>query len=110
MPATISTDTRVSTSLSNRCPAASLLPFPGGRWGVRKIATSVIAIALVTSQITMMRPSGPSRFTNACSRDVEESVHVAERLHRAAEPVEETGGARARSTASGSGRAPASGS
>src|SRR5579871_3993356 len=93
MPTTIRTETSVSTSLSKRCPVASLLPVPGGRYGVRKTATSVIATALVASQITMIRPSGPSRVTNRRSRDVQEPVHVAERLHRASEPVEEPGGA-----------------
>src|ERR1700739_3174222 len=73
-------------ALSTTCSAAWALPLPGARCGPRTTATSGVAIALSTIQAaTTLRPG---------LENIEESVHVADRLHRAAEAVDPAGCAR----------------
>ena len=49
--------TETSTVLSSTCPEAWTLPFPGGIWGPRKIATIGVRMTLATSQrIRKRRP------------------------------------------------------
>src|SRR5580693_4444883 len=80
-----------------RWPMASSLPL-GASSGPTKMITSGIAMTVATSHSTRKRRQwfGSSRATPgaaAGSDDIDEAVHVAERLHRAAVAIEEAGAA-----------------
>src|SRR5437867_355529 len=80
----------VRTVLSVTCPAAWGEPFPGGRCGPRTKITSKVAIKLVT---IVRRAIRRRWFASPDSDDIQEAVHVADRLHRSGEPVDEPRGA-----------------
>src|SRR5579884_4406052 len=84
--------------LSNTCSVPWTLPLPGGIRRPTKIATSGVATALSTSHATTTRRPwfvesvgrrGAAAGSAATLRPhVEKAVHVADRLHRAAEAVD----------------------
>ena len=86
--------------LSETCCALCVLAFPGGKAGPTKSATSGVAIALSTIQATITRFAWFVRREGRCATvdigldDVQEAVHVADRLHRPAEAIEPARGAR----------------
>src|SRR5579864_7495924 len=72
--------------LASTCSLACALPLPGGRCGPSTNATIGVAMTLRTiHEVTTLRPG---------LDHIEEPVHVANRLHRAAEAVDPAGGAR----------------
>src|SRR3954453_14900045 len=83
--------------LSVTCPLACSLALPGGRSGPSTKITSGRAISVHTTQMAPQRRAwftSRSRAEPAASLDdIDEPVHVAERLHRAAEALYEPGGA-----------------
>src|SRR5579862_1724433 len=87
-----------STVLSVTCPDASTLPFPGGSPGpIRKITIGVMITVAISHSTTMLRQWRVSSTFNASparSYDLQVTVHVADRLHRAAEPTDVAGRAR----------------
>src|SRR5690348_17131506 len=86
--------TTSSTVLSNTCAFASSVPLPGGMFGPSTQMTSGRTTSVPTIVSSATRPPCvDSRPGGRGSDDIHESVHVADRLHRAAEPVDEAGGA-----------------
>src|SRR5581483_9696298 len=91
-----------STVLSVTWPAAWTVPFPGGTMGPTRSTMSGVAITLATSQITTTRRKWlGSVIASPCpchgsarSYDLDEAVHVADRLHRSAKTIDEAGRAR----------------
>src|SRR5437762_3797845 len=79
-----------STVLSATWLEASWLALPGGRSGAARSTTSGVATTLsATHRASMRRKWFGSDIVGAGSDHVDESVHVADRLHRAREPVDE---------------------
>src|SRR5450631_2463936 len=88
-----------STVLSVTLPEACSEPSPGGMIGPTRKITRGVAISEATIQIVVKRRawfgslgSSPGEIDGL--DDIQEAVHVAERLHRAAEAVQEACGAR----------------
>src|SRR5579872_283265 len=71
---------------ASTCSLACALPLPGGRCGPSTSATMGVAMTLRTIHAVMTLRPGLDH--------IEEPVHVADRLHRAAEAVDPAGGAR----------------
>src|ERR1700756_1899997 len=94
------------TVKSVTCPAAASLALPGGSTGPTKIATSGVAISEATIQIVRKRrrwsgwagsgspPAGGGASLGVALDDIDVAVHVAQRLHRAAEAEVSAGRAR----------------
>src|SRR6266511_3652587 len=79
-----------STVLSTTWPEASLLALPGGRPGTASRTTSGVATTLTAIQMIISRRKWEgSCIVPRASDHVEEAVHVADRLHRSREPVDE---------------------
>src|ERR1700726_926310 len=78
-----------STVLSVTCPDPCSLPLSGGRIGPSRRMTSGIAITVATTQMVVKRRAwlGSETIPPGAadgSDDIDEPVHVAEGLHRAA--------------------------
>src|ERR1017187_2808888 len=87
-----------STVLSVTFPEACSEPWPGGMIGPTRKITSGVAISEATTQIVVKRrpwlgSPGTSPEEIDGLDDIQEPVHVAQRLHRTAEAVEKAGGA-----------------
>src|SRR6266542_1542082 len=81
-----------STVLSTTWPEASLLALPGGRPGTASRTTSGVATTLTAIQMIISRRKWEgSCIVPRASDHVEEAVHVADRLHRSREPIDEPG-------------------
>src|SRR5579884_747663 len=76
------------TVLSVTWLEATVVPFPGGMFGPSTKTTSGRTIAVPITVSAAMRAPCP-RLDH-----IDVPIHVADRLHRAAEPVDEAGGAR----------------
>ena len=80
------------TVLSITCPEAASVALPGGRSGAITTTTMGVAIdAEHDPERSRFVGSGWARSSPLVSDHVEEAVHVADRLHRSAEAVEEAG-------------------
>src|ERR1035438_8698752 len=81
-----------STVLSVTFPEACSLPLPGGRIGPSTRITSGVAISDATTQMVVKRRAwfGSSAVS---LDDIDEPIHVAERLHRPPEAVDVAGSA-----------------
>src|SRR5437660_1595990 len=80
----------VRTVLSVTCPAAWLELLPGGRCGPSTKMTSTVAIRLVTIVRTAIRRVWFGSWFGRLD-DIQEAVHVADRLHRPGGAVDESG-------------------
>src|SRR5256714_13636259 len=80
-----------STVLSAPWLEASVVPLPGGRRGAATGPTIGVATTRSPSHRIRMRRTWLGSVIRSGSDHVEEAVHVAERLHRAPEPVDEPG-------------------
>src|SRR5438105_452171 len=86
-----------STVLSTTWPEASTEPLPGGIPGASTNTTTGVRITLETSHHRATRRKWLTSFMRRgtlSSHDLDEAVHVADRLHRPAEALDVAGGAR----------------
>src|SRR6476659_792966 len=81
------------TVLSVTWPDASLLPLPGGRPGAATRTTMGVATTLSTAQRIRKRRKWRGSDIGCVSDHVDEAVHIADRLHRPRESVDESSGA-----------------
>ena len=86
--------TTSSTVLSVTCALAPVVPLPGGMFGPSTKIDERQRRSRVPIDASALAIRAPWLASRAPSDDIHEAVHVADRLHRAAEAVEEAGRAR----------------
>src|SRR5579875_1832835 len=77
--------------LSVVCPAASMLPFPGGRPGPNTQMTIGVRIAVAISQSSASRRKCGVLSAVSNSHNLYEAVHVPDGLHGATEAIDVAG-------------------